>query len=150
VCPCTTAHQSLILELLNTRESRHGRWVQAHLLLYVLSICVLVPLYICPHISILYLSSYCYIRLLQETAGAEKRAPQKKMLVLIYTTCVLYCYMSSYYHISVIILLNTTTAGEWWVQKRDLKEDIGFHHDKDEVYMYMYYMRTRCTCICII
>ncbi len=38
----------------------------------------------------------------------------------------------------VIILLNTTTAGEWWVQKRDLKEDIGFHHDKDEVYVYMY------------
>jgi hypothetical protein len=24
------------------------------------------------------------------------------------------------------------TGGEWWVQKRDLKEDIGFHHDKDE------------------
>ena len=24
------------------------------------------------------------------------------------------------------------SGGEWWVQKRDLKEDIGFHHDKDE------------------
>ncbi|EKX39230.1 hypothetical protein GUITHDRAFT_143638 [Guillardia theta CCMP2712] len=24
------------------------------------------------------------------------------------------------------------TGGEWWVQKRSLKEDIGFHHDKDE------------------
>ena len=24
------------------------------------------------------------------------------------------------------------TGGEWWIQKRDLKEDIGFHHDKDE------------------
>ena len=23
-------------------------------------------------------------------------------------------------------------GGEWWVQKRDLNEDIGFHHDKDE------------------
>eukprot|EP00960_Hanusia_phi_P044515 756685-Hanusia_phi.AAC.5 len=23
-------------------------------------------------------------------------------------------------------------GGEWWVQKRSLKEDIGFHHDKDE------------------
>jgi hypothetical protein len=23
-------------------------------------------------------------------------------------------------------------GGEWWVQRRDEKEDIGFHHDKDE------------------
>jgi hypothetical protein len=23
-------------------------------------------------------------------------------------------------------------GGEWWVQRRDEREDIGFHHDKDE------------------